>query len=456
VRALDRKLFRDTAHLKGQMIAVSLVVACGIASWVTMRSVHASLLLSQDAYYREYRFADVFASMRRAPLSLISRIAAVPGVVTVQHRIVHDVTVDVPGLKEPATARVVSIPEIRRPMLNDLHLRSGRWIDPNRPDQVLVSESFATANGLALGDSVGAVINGRWRRLTIVGTALTPEYIYEIRPGDLLPDKRRFGILWMSREALEAAFDMEGAFNDVAITIAHGTNVNEVVGRVDDLISPWGGAGAYGRDEQISNRFLTDEIKGLEVSAGILPVIFLAVAAFLIHLVLSRLVQLQRDQIAILKAFGYESGVVGLHYLGDLQGVLQLPDSALRGSPVALRDLGRHQCACCCGGRLVGGPARDRTPARRSDAAGGACPVSRRPDRANRIEAVSVARRAHHRAQHHPPENEVRACDPGNCDGCCDPDRRPVRLRRDRVPDSGAVRRGAARRRHGLVLRRAT
>jgi putative ABC transport system permease protein len=315
MRALDRKLFRDTVHLKGQLIAVSLVVACGIAAWVTMRSAHSSLVASQQSYYAEYRFADVFASMRRAPRSVVGRIESIPGVVSVQPRIVRDITLDVSGLEQPATGRAVSIPAVRRPLLNDLHLVSGRWIGPNRPDEVLVSDGFATANGLTPGSSVGAVINGRWRTLTVVGTALSPEFIYEIRPGDLLPDKRRFGVVWMNEEALEAAFDMEGAFNSVSLTLAHGANSRDVISRIDDLIAVWGGAGAHDREEHLSHRFISDEIQALKVGATISPMIFLAVAAFLIHLVLSRLVQLQRDQIAILKAFGYESRTVGLHYM---------------------------------------------------------------------------------------------------------------------------------------------
>ncbi|HUO84485.1 MAG TPA: ABC transporter permease, partial [Thermoanaerobaculia bacterium] len=315
MRALDRKLLRDTLHLKAQLIAVTLVVGCGIAMWVTLKSAHASLVTSQAVYYRQYRFADVFASMRRAPLALVPRIESIPGVVAVQHRIAREITLDIPGLTEPATARAVSIPEIRRPLLNDLVLRSGRWIAPHHPDEIILSEAFAHANRLTLGDTLGAVVNGRRRELAIVGTALSPEFIYEIRPGTLLPDKKRFGVLWMSREAMEAAFDMEGAFNDLALTLAHGANEESVVARLDDRIAPWGGAGAHGREEQLSNRFISDEIRSLEISAAVMPAIFLAVAAFLIHLVLSRLVQLQRDQIAILKAFGYESRTVGLHYL---------------------------------------------------------------------------------------------------------------------------------------------
>ena len=130
---------------------------------------------------------------------------------------VAEVTLDVPGLGEPATGRLISMPERGAPLLNDVHLRRGRLLEPGRPDEVLVSEAFAEANRLEVGDQLGAVLNGRWERLHIVGIALSPEYVYEIRGTDLFPDNRRFGVLWMSRAALGPAFDLDGAFNDVSL-----------------------------------------------------------------------------------------------------------------------------------------------------------------------------------------------------------------------------------------------
>jgi putative ABC transport system permease protein len=221
----------------------------------------------------------------------------------------------VPGVAEPAVGRLVSVPERGRPLLNEVVLRRGRWIEANRPDEVVISEAFSVANDLNPGAHIGAVINGRWRSLTVVGVGLSPEFVYEIRPDVVFPDSKRFGILWMSHEALEAAFDMRGAFNSIALTLTFGAREADVIDRLDDLLEPWGGRGAHGRDEQISHRFLSDEIKGLRVNATIVPSIFLGVAAFLIHLVLSRLVQTQRDQIAVLKAFGYTNLDVGLHFL---------------------------------------------------------------------------------------------------------------------------------------------
>ncbi|HEY0787109.1 MAG TPA: ABC transporter permease, partial [Thermoanaerobaculia bacterium] len=328
MRALDRKLLRDLGHLRGQVIAVALVVASGIATLVTMRSAYTSLLVSQEVYYREARFADVFASARRAPRSILARLQRIPGVAVVEGRIVEEVTLDVPGLEEPATGRLVSVPEHGRPLLNDVFLRRGRWIEPNRPDQAIVSEAFALANDLQPGDRLAAVINGRWRNLTVVGVGLSPEFVYGIRSGDLFPDNRRFGVLWMSHEALEAAFDQKEAFDDVAISLLHGAPEEEIIDTVDHLLEPYGGAGAFGREQQISHRFLSDEIRGLRVNATILPSIFLGVAAFLIHLVLSRLVQTQRDQIAVLKAFGYTNLGVGAHYL-ELAGAAVLGGAVL-------------------------------------------------------------------------------------------------------------------------------
>lgn len=313
--ALNRKLIRDLLHLRGQVIAVALVVACGIATYVTMRSSYESLVVSRGVYYEAYRFAAVFAQLKRAPESLAAEIRNLPGVATAQTRVVVEVTLDVPGLDEPATGRLVSIPEQRTPILNDIYLRQGRYVEPGRRDEVLVSEAFAQANQLQVGQSLGAVINGRWEKLRIAGVALSPEYVHEIRAADVFPDKRRFGVLWMSREALGPAFDMEGAFNNVTISLAPGASEDEVIDRLDDLLGRYGGLGAYGRGEQESHRFLADEIEQDRITGIIIPSIFLGVAAFLIHMVLSRLVATQRDQIAVLKAFGYSNVAVGTHYL---------------------------------------------------------------------------------------------------------------------------------------------
>lgn len=315
MKALTQKLWRDAWYLRGPVSAIALVVACGVATVVTTRTAYDSLVLSQAEYYARQRFADVFANLVRAPESLAREIESIPGVAAVRTRLVFEVTLDVPGLREPATARLVSVPEHRVPILNDVHLRAGRWIEPRRRGEVIVSEAFAKANRLQPGDRLGAVLNGRWQSLHVVGIGLSPEYVYEIRGSDLIPDNKRFGVIWMSREAMGPAFEMEGAFDDVVLSLAPGAREAEVIAQLDRLLARWGGLGAYGREDHVSHRFLTDEIAQNRVTGVVVPAIFLGVAAFLLNVVLRRLVATQREQIALLKAFGYADRTVALHYL---------------------------------------------------------------------------------------------------------------------------------------------
>jgi putative ABC transport system permease protein len=315
LRAIDRKLLRDLWRLKGQVIAIAAVMAAGVAMLLAYISTFASLQLTQRTYYDRYRFADVFASLKRAPLSLRDRLAEVPGVAVVEARIVADVTLDIEGMREPAVGRLVSVPVPRRDMLNGLFLRSGRFIEPGRPDEVLINEGFALAHSLRPGDALRAVINGRQRTLRVVGVALSPEYVYTIRPGDVIPDEERFGVLWMERQALGAAFNMEGGFNDVAIKLMPGTSEATVLAAVDRLLTPYGALGAIPRRLQMSNWALSNELSQLRGFGLIVPVIFLLVSAFLLNVVLTRTVSVQREQIAALKALGYSNRDVGLHYV---------------------------------------------------------------------------------------------------------------------------------------------
>jgi putative ABC transport system permease protein len=315
VKAIDRKLLRDLRLLRGQVLTIALVVASGIASYVATLSTYRSLSESQRAYYERTRFADLFVHLERAPDRVLAELERLPGVSEVEARLVEDVALDMPGLAEPVRGRIVSLSAQGGSRLNQLHLRAGRGVEPGRSNEALVSEGFAKAHRLQPGDSVTAVLNGRRTSLRVVGIALSPEYIYAVAPGALWDDDRRYGLFWMDREVMEPAFRMEGAFNDVVFRLTPGTRPEEVVDAVDRVLEPYGGLGAHGRDKQISHRYVEQEIRQLEGMATMTPVIFLGVAAFLVNVVLSRLVGTQREQIAALKAMGYSNLEVGRHYL---------------------------------------------------------------------------------------------------------------------------------------------
>lgn len=314
MRSLDRKLLRDLWQMKGQSLAISLVIACGVATFVMSLCTLESLKLSRATYYDRYRFADVFASLTRAPTTLEEEIRRIPGVARVQTRIVEEVTLDIAGLNEPAVGRLISVPDHGQPVLNDVYLREGRPIQPGR-GEVLASEAFAEAHGFERGDTIRAVLNGRLKELKIVGIALSPEYVFQIKAGDAVPDNKRFGVFWMNETEMEAAFDMEGAFNNATLKLMPRASEDAVIFRLDRLTRPYGGTGAYGRDQQLSARYLADEIRGLRATGLVAPAIFLGVAAFLLNVVLSRIIGMQRRQIGLLKAFGYGHREIGRHFL---------------------------------------------------------------------------------------------------------------------------------------------
>ncbi|WP_224371842.1 ABC transporter permease [Hyalangium versicolor] len=315
VRSIDRKLLRDLSQLKGQVATIALVVAAGITAYVSTFSVYRSLSDSAQAYYERERFADVFAQLERAPDALLERLNLLPGVAQVEGRVVKNVLLDMPDLPEPVTGQLVSIPSRGPPLLNQLYLREGRMVEPGRTDEVIVNEAFATAHHLEPGDRIVAVVNGRRVALRMVGVALSPEYVYAVPPGGIWGDDLRFGILWMDRDALAAAFHMEGAFNDALVRLSPGASPEGVVDALDRQLKPYGGLGALPRKKQISSRYVASEIQQLYAQATIVPLIFLGVAAFLVNVVLSRLIGTQREQIAALKALGYSDLTVGLHYL---------------------------------------------------------------------------------------------------------------------------------------------
>ncbi|HRD67362.1 MAG TPA: ABC transporter permease [Candidatus Competibacter sp.] len=315
MKALDRKLWRELWQLKGQAIAIALVIVCGVAIHIMFGTTLDALRQTQARYYRDYRFADVFVSLKRAPESLRARIAAIPGVAEVETRVVAPINLEVAGFSEPITGRLISIPDGREPRLNRLYLRQGRLVAADRDDEAIISEAFANAHRLVPGDRLRVVINGRRQILTIVGTALSPEYINQMRPGSLFPDYQRYGVLWMGQRAARVAYGMEGAFNDAVVGLAGARATPEVIDAIDRLLTPYGGLGAYDREDQPSHRFLSEEFNQITLSATLFPTLFLGVAVFLLNVVISRLIGTQRDLIGTLKAFGYGNIAVALHYL---------------------------------------------------------------------------------------------------------------------------------------------
>lgn len=315
MRALDRKLLRDLARLRMQAVAIALVVAAGTAIFIGTAATARALRLSEERYYDEQRFAHAWAHLSRAPDSVARQLARIPGVSDVDGRLVAQGLLDVPGVEEPATGVFIAIPPVHGRVVNDVYIRRGRHVVESDADEALVSEAFADRNHVQPGDTIAATIAGHRVQVRVVGVALSPEFIMQIQPGGVTPDDRRFGVFWMARSRLEEILDLRGAFNDVALRLSTGADVPEVIRAVDAVLDPYGGQGAYGRSTQPSHVMLEAHIRPVAALAVVVPAIFLAVAVFLINMVLSRLVTTDRTHIGMLKAFGYSNADLTRHYL---------------------------------------------------------------------------------------------------------------------------------------------
>jgi putative ABC transport system permease protein len=315
ISPMRRKVMRDLLRLWAQVLAIALVLAAGVATMILGNGAYSSLFETRARYYEANRFADVFADVTRAPRALIGEIEAIDSVLAAEARIVKLGLLDLPDMVEPGSVLFVSLPENAETGLNRLYLRQGRLPDPQSSDEVVISEGFAAAHRLRPGAPLGVLMNGQRLELLVTGIALSPEFVYALGPGEMMPDPRRFGVAWLPRASLEAAFDLEGAFSNVVLKLAPGASQDRVIATLDRLTAPYGGIGATGRADQTSHAFLDAELKQLSAMVKVLPPIFLLVAAMLVNMTLSRLITLEREQIGLLKAIGYSSRAIALHYV---------------------------------------------------------------------------------------------------------------------------------------------
>ncbi len=308
-------MWRDLKRLRGQAFAIAAVMASGVACYLMFLSTLDSLQLSRELYYRDYRFAEIFAPLKRAPESLRQRISEINGVDKVDTRVVAPLTIDIEGFPDPVVGVVTSIPDRGDPLLNRIYLSSGRLVEAGRSDEVVISEPFAEAHGFQPGDKVHIIIRGKRKQLQIVG----------------IGDRRSTFIKcllvvcsWTTSVSACCGWraprchmptTWKAPLTAAVLTLSRDANAQEVIDRLDIILKPYGSPGAFVRDDQGSHKFLTQEIQQLETMSGLFPVIFLGVAAFLLNVVVTRLVGTQREQIAALKAFGYGNLAIAIHFL---------------------------------------------------------------------------------------------------------------------------------------------
>ncbi len=316
MRVLDKKLLRNLWTAKGQAVAVTTVIFLGVASFVCVLSAHRGLRLTRDTYYEQCRLGDFWAPLERAPARVVQKVEALPEILRAQGRIVEEVNLDVQGKVQPCTGRLITLPARQGTAINDIHLVSGRYFSEGVPNEVILSDRFARENRLGIGDRIWATVNDRKQPLRIIGTALSPEYVYMIPSArEFLPDPERFAILWLKQDFAEMALGMQEAVNEVVGFLDPEAPIDASLERIKKILEPYGAVATIHRKDQLSNRYLSEEIKQLGASAGIVPTIFLGIAALILMVMLDRIVQRERGQIGVLKAYGHSNFAIGTHYI---------------------------------------------------------------------------------------------------------------------------------------------
>jgi len=333
VSVLDRKLRRELRASWLMLLAITSIVAVGVACFISMGSAYNNLNEAKRRYYVQCRTADFSIELKKVPLAELAPLAELPGVAAIRPRIQFPATVDLdaaladrtgPGLwaaaesaAGPLNGLVLSLPDRRQPIVNDVVLRQGSYFTDARKNEVLVNDAFARHHRLRPGQWIHLVLNNRRQELFIVGTAISSEFVYLLGPGAITPDPEHFGVFYLKQSYAEDVFDFNGAANQVVGLLSPEVrdHPGALLRRMEDLLAPYGVFTTTPLADQPSNKYLSQEIRGLRSFGVIMPLIFFAVAALVLNVLLSRLADQQRTVVGTLKALGYSDGQIFVHFL---------------------------------------------------------------------------------------------------------------------------------------------
>ncbi|MFN8577474.1 MAG: FtsX-like permease family protein [Candidatus Sericytochromatia bacterium] len=315
MKALDKKLLRELWKIKGQVLAVSIVIACGVAVYIAFFSAFLNLNLTRDSYYKEYRFHDFSITLEKAPINSIFKIQNINGIKEASGRISKDVSINIKEQDELKSGRIISLPD-KNNIIDNIYLMSGRKINHSELNECITDDKFFIANNLKLNEFISVTSNGKKQNLKIVGTVKSPEYVYSIRnASEIIPNPEKFGVIWVNKKWAEGTFNLNGFYNELIAEINESENIDTIIDSTEKQLEPYGIYSKIKRKDQLSNWMLTSELEQLAVTSKVTPSIFLFVASIILIIVISRMVKKEKTYIGLLKAYGYSNLEVSLHYI---------------------------------------------------------------------------------------------------------------------------------------------
>ena len=319
---LLKKALRAMWNNKKTYMACAILISVGAFIYVAMGISAFALEDSMHRYYRDYRMADVFSRVARAPVSAMDDLLAIDGISAVDARLTYDARAEVYGADQIITLRLMSFTDCDE-RLNKFHITYGEF--PSGENDIVLGHNFFMAHGLEPGAQIEVIIRGRAHSFNIAAAALSPEFVYAIPDAsNMFPDDMAFGYAYVSYESLAAMLDMRGMANDISFLLSPGTEFDDIRAELEDALERYGLISLIPRDDQLSHAILEMEIHSLQSMSQSLSIMFVACSMVMLYLMLKRLVEQDRAQIGTLKAFGFKNIEILLHYLtyGVVIGIL--------------------------------------------------------------------------------------------------------------------------------------
>lgn len=311
---LNLRLMRLIKSSKGQFLAIMAVIIVGLLVYTALNMAVVNLKNTVDYYYDLTNFADLYVQVVKIPAKSIKDLESKQSIVKAQGRIVYDVPLKVEDEDEKVNVRVISVPDSSE-NINSLYIVDGEAIS-NKAKDALVIEQFAKARNIKVGETIIPQIGGKQYELTVRGIVASPEFVYLMEDEQsLLPQPDKFGVIYVSDEFARQSFGLNDGHNEVLINLKSEKDIDKAKERLEEELDKFGVKRIITKEEQLSNRMISEEINQLKNSSNTVPLIFLGVAAIILAVMISRMVRNDRTSIGVLKALGYNNIQILFHYI---------------------------------------------------------------------------------------------------------------------------------------------
>jgi putative ABC transport system permease protein len=342
IRRINLKLLRDIWKGKVQYFAVALIIFLGVSIFITCYEAYLNLSISYNSFYDRLNMADYWISVDQIGDNAVRDINEIAGV-EASGRIVQDLFIDMGEQGgEKVTGRVISLPENVMPVVNRVEIEVGNYFSRSSGREILVERHFADYYNLKPGDWLTLEHEQVKSRFRIRGIVMSPEHIWVVKSAqEPMPTPRTFGVIFIPIGEAEKLFDMEGTVNEITFSVAPNVDHDQVLAEVRailqrnyikrmtfkddpvdvqnrriDIVQGIRSAYMTERKNLPVVQILRQDLQQFATLAFLFPLMFLAMAALTIYVLLNRLIESQRIQIGLMRAMGYGRSTVMFHYLG--------------------------------------------------------------------------------------------------------------------------------------------